>query len=335
MRYKDELIKIKIVVFDKSPLMRKLILDFFSNDPGVEIVGIFKSYSEISKFFNDTKCIVDCIILNLVFEKNFMNIFVDIRRYVSNIIFISDIDYERVKQVEDVLGLSNVKFLNYSGKLNLSDINTVKGEVLEEVYRIKNIRIKRALFDTKKAVVIASSTGGPKILEEIFKRIKTKLDIPVFIVQHMPDGCSEHFINRLIEMCNHEIHEGKHGEFIKPGIIYFAPSGYHMEVTFSNKIVLNTNDFVNSVRPSADVLFNSASKVYKEGLMAIVLTGMGKDGSSGIENVKENGGITIAQCERSCTVFGMPKAAIETGKVDMVLSVDKIVLEILKHSGKI
>lgn len=315
--------------------MRKIILDFFTKDTSIEIVGIFKNYSEITNFFQEKKCVVDCVILNLVYEEDLMNIIINIRSYVANIIAISNMDCIQVKKVKDISGVSNVKLLKYSDKLNLTNINDFRGEILKEVINIKEIKIERYLYGSKKAIVIASSTGGPKVLEEIFSKMKIKLDIPIFIVQHMPDGHSERFVNRLLETCEQEIRQGRNGEKINSNCIYFAPSGYHMEINFNNKISLNTNKLVNSVRPSADILFKSASEVYKEGLLAIVLTGMGRDGSNGVINVKNKGGMTIAQSERSCAVFGMPKAAIETGKVDMVLSIDKIVVEMLRHSGKI
>ena len=315
--------------------MRKLLLDFFSNDAGIEVVGIFKSYLEITEYLKKQNSMVDCIILNLVFEERSLNVYVDLSKYFNNIIFISNIGLDKAIQLKEILGFANTKFLKYSGRLNLNDINNIKDEILEEVYKIKNKRIKSALFDIKKAIVIAASTGGPKVIEEILRAIKIKLDIPLFVVQHMPDGCTEHFVSRLIEMSNHKICVANNNQIIKSNTIYFAPSGFHMEVGMKNRIILNTNDYVNSVRPSADILFKSAADIYGKGLLAIVLTGMGKDGSDGVKKVKEMGGITIAQNERSSTVYGMPKSAIETGKIDMVLSVDKIVLEILKHSGKI
>ena len=328
--------KTKIVILDESPLMRKVISDIFSKDVGIEIVGMFKNYYDMKEFLDKLKCIVDCIIINLIFDKkDLLNILLNLKEYGVNIIFVANIEPERINFAQQNLGVKNIKFIEYFGKLNLGDISQIKEEIRDEVYKIKNSRVKRALFDVQKAIVIASSTGGPKVLEYIFSKLETKIDIPVFVVQHMPDGCTKQFVERLGEVCNYDFCEGKDGEVARSNVVYVAPGGYHMQIDFGKKISLNQNESVNNVRPSADVLFCSAAKVYKEGILGIVLTGMGRDAAHGIKCIKNSGGTTIAQNERSCVVFGMPKSAIETGKIDKVLSVDEIIFEILKHSGKL
>lgn len=334
LKFKDTITKTKIIIFDESPLLRKIITDTFSNDAGIEIVGIFKDTVEMKNFLDELDYMVDCIIINLISDKkNLINILLDVKKYGLNIIFTANIDSDRVKFVKQVLGIENIKFIKYYG--NLENISSIKEEISEEVYKIKNGRIKRALFGADKAIVIASSTGGPKILEYIFIKLDKEIDIPIFIVQHMPDGYTKQFVERLSDVCNYNFCEGKDGEIIKSDRIYVAPSGYHMQIRSGKKIVLDQGEFVNNVRPSADVLFCSASKIYRDGLLGIVLTGMGKDASYGIECIKRMGGKTMAQDQASCTVFGMPKSAIETGKIDKVLSVDEIMYEILKHSGKL
>lgn len=336
MKFKDTITKTKVIIFDESPLMRKIMTDTFSNDVGIEIVGIFKDTIELKKFLEELDYVVDCIIINLISDKkNLINLLLDVKQYGLNIIFAANIDSDRAKFVNQVLGIENIKFIKYYGNLDLENISTIKEEISEEVHKIKNRRIKRALFGADKAIVIASSTGGPKILEHIFIKLDKEIDIPIFIVQHMPDGHTKHFVERLTDVCNYNFCEGKNGEFVKSDRIYVAPSGYHMQIGSGKKIILDQGNFVNNVRPSADILFCSASKIYRDGLLGIVLTGMGKDASYGVECIKRMGGKTMAQDEASCTVFGMPKSAIETGKIDKVLSVDEIIFEILKHCGKL
>ncbi len=334
MKFKDSITKTRIVIFDESPLMRRVITDIFSNDVGIDIVGIFKSYADMEKFLNKTDSKIDCIIINLIsYRDNLINVLLDINQYGSNIIFLSNIDSDKVDFIKQILNAENIKFINYLGHLDLEGISSVKEEIRKEVYKIKNKRIKRALFGTDRAIAIASSTGGPKILEYIFSKLDKRVSIPIFIVQHMPDGCTKQFVERLADICDFNFLEGKNGEIVKSDVVYVAPSGYHMRIDHGKKICLDQSELVNNVRPSADVLFCSASKVYKEGLLGIVLTGMGRDASHGVECVKHMGGRTVAQDENSCTVFGMPKSAIETGKIDKVLSIDKIIFEMMRHSG--
>lgn len=336
LKFRSTITKTKIVIFDESPLMRKIISDIFVNDVSIEIVGMFKDFDKMKKFLNGLDFIVDCIIVNLIFDKkDIINILLDIKKYTLNIILVSNIDLDRIDMFKQVLEFKNIKFIEYLNKLDLSCMSQVKEEIKKEVYDIKNSRIKDILFDGKRAVVIASSTGGPKVLEYIFRGLGVEINIPIFIVQHMPDGYTKQFVERLNGICNYKFCEGEDGEVAKSNVIYVAPSGYHMQINYGGKIILNRNEFVNNVRPSADVLFCSASKFYKKGLLGIVLTGMGKDASYGVQCIKYNGGTTIAQDNKSCVVFGMPKSAIETGKIDKILSIDEIILEILKHSGKV
>lgn len=336
LKSKSTITKTKILILDESPLMRKIISDIFVDDVSIEIVGSFKNFDKMKKFLNEINFKVDCIVVNIIFDKkDIINILLDIKKYTLNIILVSNIDLDKIDMFKQVLEFKNIKFIEYMNKLNLSCISNVKEEVRKEVYKIKNSRIKDVLFDGKRAIVIAASTGGPKVLEYIFKELEVEINIPIFIVQHMPDGYTKQFVERLNEICNYKFCEGEDGEVAKSNVIYIAPSGYHMQINYGGKIILNKDEFVNNVRPSADVLFCSASKFYKKGLLGIVLTGMGKDASYGVQCIKYNGGTTIAQNNRSCVVFGMPKSAIETGKIDKILSIDEIILEILKHSGKV
>lgn len=334
MNYKNDISKTKVVILDESPLMKKLVYDLFANDAGIDIIGIFKDYTNMRKFLYDLSYMADCIIVSLNEREDILNILIELKKYGFNVMFITNIDLNITTNIREIVESNNITIIPYLGKLNLNIISQIKDQVLKEVYRIKNIRIKRVLLNPDRAIVIASSTGGPKVIEYIFSKIRTEVDMPIFIVQHMPSGCTKQFADRLRKVCNFDFCEGMDREIIKSNVVYVAPSGYHMQIS-GKQIFLDQNDFVNNVRPSADVLFKSASKVYKEGLLGIVLTGMGKDASMGVQEIKKRGGITVAQNEISCAVFGMPKSAIETGKIDKVLSIDDIVIEILKHSGKV
>lgn len=334
-----KIIKTKLIIYDESPLMKKLVYDVLSNDAGIQILNIFKEFKDIKTFVSNNNNLIDGVIVNLSKDheniKDLISLLLEVKNYTDHLILVTNMSTHNIFSFKQILGLDKLIIIDYDGKLDLKDIFHIKEKIIAEVYRIKNSRIKHALLDVQKAVVIAASTGGPKTLEYMFEKLKTKIDIPIFIVQHMPDGCTRQFAERLSQVSIYSICEGKHGELIKSNIVYIAPSGYHMEIDKTKSICITTNNPVNNVRPSADVLFCSASRVYGKGLLGIVLTGMGKDASDGVRFIKLNGGSTIAQCERSSVVFGMPKAAIETGMVDKVLSTDEILVEILKHADKL
>lgn len=337
LKYRNQIIKTKLIIYDESNLMKKLVYDRFSKDPSIDIIDIFRDCDEMKNFIINSGIVLDIIILNQVYrDKNdFIRRLLELKNFAVNLIVISNFDSSTIEFIKQTIGEDKLIFIKALNKSELKNIFEIKEKLVNLVYSIKNSRIKRAIFDSHKAIVIASSTGGPKVLEYIFGNLETKIDMPVFIVQHMPEGHTKQFADRLGGLCSYKVCEGKNGEIAIANVIYIAPSGYHMELDCNKQIKLNVNKPINNVRPSADILFCSASKIYKKGLLGIVLTGMGKDGSDGIRNVKINGGITIAQDEGSSTVFGMPKSAIETGMIDKVLSKDEILFEIVKHSGKL
>ncbi len=336
---KREIVKTKFVVYDKSPLLKKVVYDELAKDAGIEILDVFKDYKSTKDYLSKLNSIVDCIIINFLVDKDkskdLFNIILELKAYATNLIIIDNIGVEKVESIQKTFGLSNIIFIDYFDCIDLKYIFELKDKITNEVYKIKNNRIKRALFVDHKAIVMAASTGGPKTLEYILGNLEKDINMPIFIVQHMVNGYTKQFAERLGGVCKYKVCEGRTGEIETENIVYIAPSGFHMEVCGYSKISLNAGKPVNSVKPSADILFSSAAKVYRRGLLGIVLTGMGRDAAKGIIDIKLNGGTTIAQSQISSIVFGMPKAAIETGKVDRVLSNDDIILEILKHAGKL
>lgn len=174
------------------------------------------------------------------------------------------------------------------------------------------------------AVVIGASTGGPKALQVVLPNIEGNIGVPVFVVQHMPKGFTKTFADRLDKLCKLKVVEAQDGMNIEKDTIYIAQGGFHMIIGDDKRIKLNSEPPIWGVRPAVDKLFESAVKVYKGKVISAILTGMGRDGAQGTVIVKEAGGTTISQDKETCTIYGMPKAAYETGKVDVVLPLDKI-----------
>ena len=177
------------------------------------------------------------------------------------------------------------------------------------------------------AIVIGASTGGPQMLTELVKTLPEDLAIPIFIVQHMPAGFTASFARRLDAHSDVNVVEAEDGMKIQKGTVYLAPGGLHMVINH-NRIQLLDTPKVHSVRPAIDPMFESAIETYGKNILAVILTGMGKDGAEGCVAVKNAGGHVIAQDEESCVVYGMPKSAVETGAVDEVLSIYDIIVEI-------
>ncbi len=194
-------------------------------------------------------------------------------------------------------------------------------------------REKRGGFDL---ILIASSTGGPVALDTIFSAFSSEIHKPVLIVQHMPPEFTNLMANTMEKKYHLDIKEGKDGEILKKGQIVIAPGGRHMTVEVSrgagSTIRLFDTENVNGVKPSADVLFKSAASSYKgKNILAIVLTGMGNDGTKGIIELKRNCNCyCITQSERTCVVYGMPKCVCEAGLSDEVADLQDIAYRIHK-----
>jgi two-component system chemotaxis response regulator CheB len=176
-------------------------------------------------------------------------------------------------------------------------------------------------------VVIAASTGGPRALAAIVPHLPRALGAAVLIVQHMPRGFTKSLARRLDALGGIPVAEAEDGTPIIHGLAYLAPGGFHMTVhdgTAGPTIMLDEKPSVWGVRPAADPLFCSAAEVFGAGAVAVVLTGMGRDGAEGTRRVREAGGRAIVQDRDSATIFGMPQAALQRAGADHVAALSDI-----------
>ena len=230
-------------------------------------------------------------------------------------------------------------------KLQVKDfLNEYKDQVLAYIRAAANAKIhfraevKTNIVDvsqkitsskpSSKIIAIGASTGGVQVLEEILTNLQA--DHPaIVIVQHMPSGFTNTFAIRLNGLCKHsEIIEAKDGETLRIGKVYISPGDVHMEVKkegFQYVICLKDFPKVDFHKPSVTVLLSSVSKIANTNAVGFVLTGMGVDGAKGLLKMKEVGSKTYVQNEKTCTVYGMPKAAVDMNAVDKELSIFEII----------
>lgn len=180
-----------------------------------------------------------------------------------------------------------------------------------------NFALRRASVAPVRALVVGSSTGGPAALTKLFTILKGHLDrVPVLITQHMPATFTALLGENLCRLTGLEGGEAKDCEPVVPGRIYVAPGGFHMRVVQDGaqaRIALDKGPTVNHCRPAVDPLFESVSTIYRSGVLALILTGMGTDGAQGAIKVADAGGSVMAQDEKSSIVWGMPGAAMNAG----------------------
>ncbi|MDF5739542.1 MULTISPECIES: chemotaxis protein CheB [unclassified Nostoc] len=178
-----------------------------------------------------------------------------------------------------------------------------------------------AAFDV---VVIAASAGGLTALAKVLSTLPTEFTAPIAIVQHLGPRHRSFMAEILDRRTTLNVKQAEEGDYLTPGTVYIAPPNRHLLANSDGTLSLSQSELVHFLRPSADLLFESVAAIYKDTVIALVLTGTGRDGAMGIEAIKKMGGTVIVQDIKTAEFTGMPSAAIQTGKVDFILPLDEI-----------
>ncbi|MCR4421975.1 MAG: chemotaxis response regulator protein-glutamate methylesterase [Exilispira sp.] len=350
--------KIKVMIVDDSALMRKLIMEILQKDEEIEIVatamnGLFA--------LNKLKMLKpDVITLDIEMPQMNGLEFLEEKRKVGDttpVIVFSSLTSEGSSTTMKAIELGAKDYLLKPDIKIPSDLSNIEEEMIQKIKSwgsknknrtvdLSNIKIQKRKNieleiretnriellsnpDKIKFIAIGISTGGPEALRQILPKFNTK--IPIIIIQHMPEGFTKDFANSLNRITNpigYISKEIENNEILKEQHIYIAPGNHQLSIhkSSSNFILkINKDPPVNNHRPSVDYFFSTLYKNIEENcFVAIIMTGMGKDGAFYIKKLHDRGIFTIAQDEESCIVFGMPKTAIELQGVDKILSLEKI-----------
>lgn len=174
-------------------------------------------------------------------------------------------------------------------------------------------------------VAIGISTGGPNALRKVFAAVDADIDVPVVVVQHMPAGFTTEFAKSLDRVCPLSVKEAEEGDILKPNRVLIAPGNRHLTVekrSLAGVVHISDGDHRNGHRPSVDTLFESVAEHYGNHAIAVIMTGMGRDGAMELGAILRRGGITVGQDEHSSVVYGMPKVAFELGHVQNQVSLE-------------
>ena len=203
----------------------------------------------------------------------------------------------------------------------------------DEDIKLRNVEHK----GRNRIVAIASSTGGPRALQEVIPYLPGNLSVPVLLVQHMPQGFTASLADRLNELSKLEVSEAMEGDMIAPGHVYIAPGGKHMKIEKrggSHFIKYGDEPNREGVKPSANYMYESLADCGYDEVICVVMTGMGADGTAGIKNLDlKKQTYIIAQNQDTCTVYGMPKAIVQTGLVSEVVPLKELAGQITKNVG--
>jgi two-component system chemotaxis response regulator CheB len=330
------------LVVDDSDLARELIVAILSMDKDISVIGEAKDGREAVEKVADLK--PDIVTIDV--EMPVLNGIEAIERIMAvNAVPIL---------VVTTRGDANTAYTAISkGALDLvmkPDVNLEgahefirKIKLLSKIKVITHIGGKRALRETAavikpavflepsddRVVAVASSTGGPQALSILLPSLPESFPWPVVIAQHNSDGFMPGLVEWLRRISKIKVKVAEDGEALAPGTAYVSPSENHMEIDVIRKIAFRERNPKDIYRPSCNLLLSSIARVYKAKGIGIIMTGMGSDGAAGMKLIKDAGGATIAQDEKSSIVYGMPKVAIESGCIDKILPLDQIAGELM------
>jgi len=333
---------ISVLIVDDSEMVRDILRDFFEGDTNFKVIDEARDGEEgLRKIL---ALHPDLVTLDLQMPK--MNglevIEAVLKETFVPIVVISSQDTAKIAYEASIRGA--LEF--YSKETFTCPDPAKRNAVYETLKRISSVKAIKsvpsagpvALAAPEKreirAVVIASSTGGPKALARFFTLLPGDFPVPIVIVQHNSSGFDASFAQWLGTYTALRVKLAEEGEVPQRGTVYIAQTDKHLMLRGNDvqglRLLYNDDAPENNQKPAADVLLRTAAESLRRSVISVVLTGMGSDGALGTQKIKEMGGITLAQDEESSLIYGMPKAAAETGCVDRVLPLDTIPEELVR-----
>lgn len=349
--------KIRVLVVDDSVVIRQIVSRVLSEDPAIEIAATAQhgrfALAKIPRVHPDV------VTLDLEMpEMDGLQTLAAIRKEYKDlpVIMLSAFTERGAQATLDALFLGATDYVAKPMKLGSAEaalerlrselipkIKTFSGRAAVDtvptpsrpipVFPSPNLRAPARLSRVD-VVAIGGSTGGPNALADILTDLPAAFQVPVVVVQHMPQMFTKILAERMATRCQIRVDEGSAGGALTPGHAWIAPGGHHMTVERNGNSIhvgLNQGPPENSVRPSVDVLFRAVASVYGPRCLGVVLTGMGSDGLDGCRRIKDAGGQVLVQDEASSVVWGMPGFVAKAGLADMVLPLSELSAEIQRR----
>lgn len=352
---------IRVLVVDDSAFMRKIITDLLSTEPQVQVIGHARNGEQALELIKEHNPDIVTLDIEMPVMDGLSTLEAIMRERPLPVIMLSSLTETGSTQTIKALELGAVDFIQKPTLSFMITSSQFKDDLLEKVkasvaYRIKQMDtthkttvtrgekplakerpVPMPVSSGKKIVAIAVSTGGPKALQSVIPMLPANLSAAVLVVQHMPAGFTKSLAERLNQLSAIDVKEAEHGELMREGQVYIAPGDYHLRIAHHRNqsyVELSKDAPVGGHRPAADQLFESLSRLPFSEAVCVVMTGMGSDGTKGIEKLnKTRTTYVIAQNEDSCVVYGMPKSVTTAGLVDKVAPLNQIANVIINRIG--
>ena len=341
---------IRVLIVDDSATARAVIKEILDQAPGIEVVGVapdaYVARDKIVELRPDVVCLdVEMPRMDGVSFLKKLMVYMP-----TPVVMVSSLTRQGAQVTLDALEAGAVDYVAKPHSNIYDGADEIKQQLVEKVRMAAKAKVRKKTIEevkkvaytplaetTQKVIAIGASTGGTEALKDVLVRMPRNSP-GIIIVQHMPGTFTKQFAQRLDTLCEMSVKEAENGDHVGIGQVLIAPGNYHMVLRRSGAryyVEIGDGRNVSGHKPSVDVLFNSVAKVAGKNAIGVILTGMGADGAKGMLNMHEQGAITIAQDEKSCVVFGMPKVAIEKGGVDFIVPLDDIAKKIIEQVQKI
>ena len=331
---------IRVFVVDDSAFARRATAKVLALDPNLRVVG--EAAGGVEALARIPEAAPDVVTLDL--DMPGMNGLAVLRSLLARdpglrVIMLSAHTQEGAEATLEALSAGAADFLDKT-RFGLLDLEGLGRELRERVTAVGSkkgrgaegqrgsMAVRRSTHPPiSRAIdlcVIGASTGGPAAIQTILERLPADFPVPVAIVQHMPPGFTRPFAARLDLHCRLRVSEAEAGVRLTPGHAVIAPAGRHLSFTARLEIVLSAEPAQARHIPSVNVMMLSAAQVRPGRALGVLLTGMGDDGAEGMVAIRSGGGVTVAEAEESCVVYGMPRTAVERGGADLVLPIGEL-----------
>ncbi len=333
---------INVLVVDDSAVMRLLVSDILQHSASLKVVDTASNGKEAVK--KTLELSPDVVVMDMIMGQydGLYGVTQIMKQKPTPVLLLSSLGNTDLSPILQALQAGAFDYINKPAKNN-TKIRDIEQRLIRKVILASkadlsklghtqiNANTHHHTFSDNlpyDAIIIGSSTGGPSALEAVIAKFPGNLAIPVLIAQHMPENFIPSFVQRLNKLSPLKVVMGEKDMKVSPGLVIIAPGNKNMIVRKNRLgeavISFTSKHFKEFNNPSIDALMESAADVYGKKTIGTILTGMGKDGTSGIKKIKEAGGFTIAQDEKTSVVFGMPKEAIKTGKIDNIIPIQEV-----------
>jgi two-component system chemotaxis response regulator CheB len=343
--------QIKVLIVDDSAFMRNTISGMISSDPEITVIGTARDGMEAVEKAASLKPDVITLDVEMPRMGGLDALKIIMSQNPVPVLMVSSLTTEGAHETLEALDMGAVDFIpkNLSNlSVNIVNIQETLVEKIKTASKCRilnngksrtaspNIVLPSYDFSAHRrahVVAIGSSTGGPKALQQILAALPRDFPVPILVSQHMPPNFTGPLAKRLNQLSQINVKEAEDGETISRGTAFIAPGVGHMKILKKKMtetvISIESHNGQYIYKPSVDALMISVAHVYSGHVVGVILTGLGNDGEKGMKEIKNKGGRTIAQNENSCVVYGMPRAVIEAGMADKVVSVEEIAGEII------